>query len=351
MIREFFKSAVIWFVYFPHGALLRLIGPRCAVLYMRGLTFIYWLFTFVGAAKRIRQAMARVLPEIRPDLRVSTVLRKHLVVKHQFFTEWHLYPTPRGRRFVEQTYRNFEGREHLDAVLARGRGAIILSHHFGMFRMTTPALKAHGYDTHTLVLRGTTYAGQTYGSVAQAVTGKRESVDETSGLNVIYLRPAAAFRTMVRLLNRNGIVALASDAMTGTHFVRAPFLGGTMLFPTGPARLAAGTGAGIVPTFTMLDGLTRHRMIAHPPIYCEDKSSDVVERTVLAYVKLMEEYTRTYPWAWWTWRRLEIEKDADGRVRFEVRDAPIQDDLRSTPEVERRVPAPTALNGTHGATV
>ncbi len=332
MIREFFKSAVVWFVYFPHGAVLRLIGPRCAILYTRGLTFIYWLFTFAGAAKRIRQTMARVLPEIRPDLRVSTVLRRHLVVKHQFFTEWRLYPTSRGRRFVEQTYRDFEGREHLDAVLARGRGAIILSHHFGTFRMITPALKAHGYDTHTLVLRGTTYAGQTYGSVAQAVTDKRESVAEASGLNVIYLRPAAAVRTMVRLLNRNAIVALAGDAMTGRHFVQVPFLGGTMRFPIGPARLAAGTGAGILPTFSLLEGPMRHRLITHPPIYCEDKSSDVVERTVRAYVKIMEEYTRTYPWAWWTWRRLHVAEAAGGRFRFNVLDLPTSNGTYHAPQ-------------------
>ena len=340
MFRALFKSAFVWVVYFPQVTALRLMGPHCAILCTRALSLVYWLMTFIGAARRTRRAMARLLPEIRPDLRVGSVLHRHLVVKHQFFTEWHLYPTARGRRFVERTYGELEGREHLDAALAGGRGAIVLGHHFGMFRMALPALEGLGYKTHHHVLRGASYAGETYGSVAQAVLSKKVNVDEGSGLNVIYHRPSTAFRTMVRLLKQNAVVALACDGMTGSAFVEAPFLGGMMLFPTGPARLAASTGAAIVPMFCLLEGITRHRLIAHPPMYCEDKSPDAVERTVRAYARLTEEYTRTYPWAWWTWRRLDVAEASGGQFRFNVFDLPTRDGMYYAPQPAPRLETP-----------
>jgi hypothetical protein len=67
----------------------------------RGIAFVHWLLTFGGPGKQIHRVMSRILPEIRPALNPRTALRRHLAIKHRFFAEWHLYPSPRGRRYVE----------------------------------------------------------------------------------------------------------------------------------------------------------------------------------------------------------------------------------------------------------
>ena len=194
-----------------------------------------------------------------------------------------------------------------------------------MSRMIFPALKELGYDTYHHMVQDVTHANQTHGSIARAVLNKQMQAEKDGGLKVIYHRPGSTFRVIADLLNQNAIVGIAGDGMAGAHFVDVPYLGGTMSFPTGPARLAARTGAPIVSVFCLLEGFARHRLIVHPPIECPDDSPEAVERTVRSYAGLMEEYTRAYPWAWWTWRRLDLEKDADGRVRFVVSGPPTQD--------------------------
>ena len=135
MVRKLIKSACVWYAYYPHVAFLRAIGPRAALIVAAVQGYAHWLLTFVGAFAAPRRAMAKVLGRTNPDLSISTVLRRHLIRKHQAFAEWYAYPTKRGRRFVRQTYRRIDGHEHLDEALAKGRGAIGLVFHFGPARI------------------------------------------------------------------------------------------------------------------------------------------------------------------------------------------------------------------------
>jgi lauroyl/myristoyl acyltransferase len=201
-----------------------------------------------------------------------------------------------------------------------------------MARMIFPALRALGYDNYHHVFRGATYADQTVRWVARAVMHRKANLEQASGLNVIYHRPFTTFPTMVRLLNRNAIVAVNGDGMMGSDFVDVPYLGGTMSFPTGPARLAVHAGAPILSAYCLSEGLNRHRLIVHPPIHCSKDSPASVASTVRAYVEILEEYVRQYPWAWWTWRRLNIEEGADGKIRFVATALPTEQGLYYNPD-------------------
>ena len=92
-----------------------------------------------------------------------------------------------------------------------------------------------------------------------------------------------------------------------------------MTFPTGPARLAAKAGASIVPVYALPEGLTRHRLIVHAPILCPEDTREAVDAVVGEYVALLGEYVRRYPWAWWTWRRLEVDEMSTGQARYTAR--------------------------------
>lgn len=297
---------------------MRLLGPVWAVHITRMLGSLHWLVSLAGGQKRVRHALGLALRKINSDLPVETAMRRYLVSKHQRFIEWYLYPSARGRRFVKRAYPQLEGREYMEAAQAEGKGVILLVFHFGMAKMVWPAMKAQGFDNHHHVFRGETYAGQTIGQVSKLAVNTLARAEEASGLKVIYHRPFFTFRTMVKLLEQGETVGMNGDGMMGTDFADVPFLGGAMQLPTGPARLAAHTGAPIISVYAIPDGGTRHRLIAHPPICCEEDSVQAVQACVEDCVAVLDQYVRKYPWEWWTWRRLSVDVNQD-TIRFEAK--------------------------------
>lgn len=309
------RSFCVWYLYVPHMAFLRLIGPRAAIVLARFFAFVQWLAMLAGGDRRTRAAFRRAQPTFTCRESLAGILLNYVIQKHQRFVEWYLYPTPAGRAYVKSSYR-LEGKEHLDAALAEGKGVVVLMFHYGMGKMVFAALQELGYRNHHHVFRGMTYAKHTTGYVARKALETFVASEKASGLSIVYHRPFFAFTSMARLLRKNEIVGMNGDGMMGTEFVEVPFLNGTMPFPTGPARMAAQTGAPIVSIYALPNGWFSHRLIAHPAIRCAKDTPELVEQCVREYTGLLDEYTRRYPWAWWTWRRLEVSPGADGRPRY-----------------------------------
>jgi lauroyl/myristoyl acyltransferase len=328
------KSAALWYLYFPHLEFLRLIGPRAALILARVIAWVQWVFLMLRGGGKLGRTLRRGLAMISSDASVAATLRRYLAIKHQYFVEWNVYPTPRGRRFVARTYCSFEGHERLDGALARGHGAILLSHHFGMFRMVLPALQEAGYETSTLVLRAADYAGKVNDRVAHAVLHRKIAIETAGSLGVIFHQRGSAFGQMAAALRQNRALAIAADGMAGSQFVDVPYLGGRMALTTGPAWLSLRTRAPILPTFCWPVGLTGHRLIIYPALYCAGRSRAAVEDLVRAYAKYVDDYTRRYPWAWWSWRRVEFGPDPDGLTRVFVRELPEEKQAIYSPQQE-----------------
>jgi KDO2-lipid IV(A) lauroyltransferase len=316
MILRAIRSAAVWYLYFPHLALLRRIGPRAAVVLTRIFAYLHWAATLLGSGGRTLKAMRMAFPEAG-ELELRRMHHRHLVVKYQAFVEWHLFGTQRGRKFVAQTYHlDDEGRSRLDGALAKGHGVVALVFHYGLPKMTWAALDSIGHVTYQHLFRGTNYAGATFPWVARAALEAQARSDKQSGLGVIYQRPNLTYVLLVRQLKKNSIIGMAADGMMGNEFVTVPFLGGTMEFPTGPARVAASTGADIVPFFVLPDGLWGHRIFVEPSIPVPDASLSTIETCVRAYGGVLDKYVRLYPWAWWTWRRLQWTRRGDGSIHY-----------------------------------
>jgi lauroyl/myristoyl acyltransferase len=321
-------------------------GPRPALLFTRLFANLHWLLTLVGYEASTRRAMRHAFPEMSSG-EVSRQLRKHLIVKYQNFVEWHLYSTPRGKRFVAQTYRlPEEAKRRIEEVRAKGRGVVALVFHYGFSKMTWPAFHAAGYDTYQHLFRGATYAGSTFPWVAKAALDAQTRSDKDSGLGVIYQRPNLTYVVLVRHLRRNEIIGMAADGMMGTEFVDAPFLDGTMPYPTGAARAASQTGTDIVPIFVLPKGLFGHEIFVEASIPAPTSSPDSVATCVKAYVAVLDKYVRLYPWAWWTWRRLEWTRQSDGSTQYVARALQAEegmwhDSMGTQPERKAKQPAST----------
>ncbi|MDE0035397.1 MAG: lysophospholipid acyltransferase family protein [Deltaproteobacteria bacterium] len=184
------------------------------------------------------------------------------------------------------------GEEHLRAALARKKGVIALSAHFGSFTMIGPRLVAAGHDFSVVIKlpRERRFAALQNAYFARA------------GVNVIPARPSrAAAVQMITALRRNGIVLLIPDEFK-TRGVEVSFLGRRAPAPKGPVTIAQRTGASVVPIFMVRDESDRLTLQVEPEVrfvQTEDREADLRANAQL-FAGEIERMVRRHPdhWSW-----------------------------------------------------
>ncbi len=184
----------------------------------------------------------------------------------------------------------FEGREHIDKVLAQGRGAIILTAHFGNWELLGASILAHGYT-----IRGITRQLRSR-RLDAIVSSYREKVG-WQGID-----RDRAVREVLRCLNRNELIAILADVDTRTRGIFVDFFGRPAYTPYGPVAFALKTGAAILPTFIVRQPDDSHRAIVEAPLPLQQgggREEDLLVNTQ-RFTKIIESYIRRYPeqWIW-----------------------------------------------------
>ena len=164
-------------------------------------------------------------------------------------------------------YMQIEGREHLDRALAPGRGVVLVYPHCGNIMLMIAALAHAGYAYSQFAARGLAPEDvaqahpQTFGHNRwrQAVREVREA-DEDRVLAEYVTHP----RGLVRALARGGIVGIAFDGRLGSRFEAVTLLGRQALLSTGPWKLAARSGAALIPAFNLCPPDGPNRLILGP---------------------------------------------------------------------------------------
>lgn len=187
----------------------------------------------------------------------------------------------------------------LTGALAEGRGAIIVTYHFGLFEAGGAWLArehdgvAVGRDVGTL-------------DAAQILVDTRRAL----GLTTIERGDA---RAIVRALRDGRPVAIVADHdVQDVNGVFVPFFGQLAHTPVGPAALAVRTGAPIVPVVNLWDGRTRYVArfldVLRPR---EDLSRDEATfELTYRFTKLGEEAIREHPDHWiWLHKRWETRPE------------------------------------------
>jgi KDO2-lipid IV(A) lauroyltransferase len=180
-----------------------------------------------------------------------------------------------------------EGREHLDASLARGRGAIMAVPHMGSWDIAGSYAGAIGY-------RVSAVAERFPGSLNDAVVQTRQRF----GLDVIMLGRAAV-RRITGALRANHVVALLCDLEQGPG-VDVRFFGRRAIVPGGPAALALKTGAVLMPANQFLTSPGRHRIHLDAPLLIGE--GDTKERLMQRVVDRFEDFIRERPDQWYAFR-------------------------------------------------
>jgi KDO2-lipid IV(A) lauroyltransferase len=193
------------------------------------------------------------------------------------------------RSFVE-----FRGLEHLDRALERGKGAIILSPHFGNWELLGISFQLIGYTMNFLV-------GEQHN---KAVDNLMNDLRRSSGVTII--PKGYAIRGVIQALRRNELLGLLADQDARGRGCFVEFFGRPASTPRGPASFALKTGALIIPSFIIRKTGGRHVLVLEEPIEAlptDDREADVHKYTQ-AHVSVLERYVRMYPDHWfWPHRR------------------------------------------------
>ena len=211
-----------------------------------------------GGARQLRKNLSRVVgpqtSEVRLDALVGAALRSYA----RYWLETFRLPKMDPHEVVERTTVHTSGREHLDAALERGKGAVLALPHSGNWDVAGLWLVAHSGPFVTVAERLHPE------SLFERFVAHREGL----GFEVLPLgrHDPSPMGTLARRLRENKVAALVADRDLSRNGVPVRFFGEPTRMPGGPAMLAATTGAALIPISLWFtdDGGWGQRI--HPPL-------------------------------------------------------------------------------------
>ncbi|PND58256.1 phosphatidylinositol mannoside acyltransferase [Mycobacterium sp. ENV421] len=197
-----------------------------------------WYAAQGGGPEQLRKNLARVIgatPAEVPD----SLVRASLASYARYWREAFRLPTMDHKALGAQIDKAVTGKQHLEAALAAGRGAVLALPHSGNWDMAGVWL---------------VQANGTFTTVAERL--KPESLykrfldyRESLGFEVLPLtggeRPA--YEVLVERLNDNRVVCLMAERDLSRSGVPVDLLGEATRMPAGSAKLAVETGAALLP--------------------------------------------------------------------------------------------------------
>ncbi len=228
--------------------------------------------------------------EHRRILRASCRNLGRMAVEFCHLPDLHSDDVHQHLSFADEAY----WRARLDA--ARNTGAIILTAHFGNWELFA---YAHGLLGHPVTLIHRPMRNPLIDTIIDPIRGRAGTRS---------LAKKAAAREAIRVLRRHELLVVPSDQnQTHAYGVFVNLFGKLACTTAGAARLAAITGAPIVPAFLVREGESaRHRVELLPDIelvHSDDAEADEVTNTQRCSDAIAE-MIRRYPEQWiWFHRR------------------------------------------------
>ncbi|MEE9554879.1 MAG: lysophospholipid acyltransferase family protein [candidate division Zixibacteria bacterium] len=186
-----------------------------------------------------------------------------------------------------------EGEENLKSALEGGRGAVLITGHFGSWELMGAMLAERGWPIDYLV-------GEQHNLLVNDLMNSHRTM---FGIGLIELGVAA--KGVFKAVRKGRMVAMLSDQDAGSDGIIVRFLGRPASTPKGPAAFALKTGAPQICGFIVRSG-EGQKVILEKDLGFKpsgDKEKDIRNLTQ-AYTSLLEKYIIDYPDHWfWPHRR------------------------------------------------
>ncbi len=260
-----------------------------------------WLSARIGLAAYRRSGEAQ--SALRTNLQLVTRLdgaaldalcAENVANFSRMLADYFLCAGPDAASQAARLQRGRGGEEHLSAALARGRGAIVVTGHLGLWELGGLMLARHGLPLTVITLE----------EPSSGLTRWREACRRQLGIKTITVGPGHpfAFVEMIQTLRRNEFLAMLVDrpyAGTGTP---VHFFGHETRFSAAPALLHQHTGAAVLPAFVLQDGRGGYRTVAEPLIPMSDgKGPAALAANTQRIAEVFEAIIRRHPEQWFNY--------------------------------------------------
>src|ERR1700688_4994085 len=244
-----------------------------------------WFWLSAGQRRAALENYAAALGRDAPDREVSRVARRAFQNYGRMLTDFLLMGSLTPEELMQRV--TIDGLEHVDAALAKGRGAIMAVPHMGSWDMAGSYAGALGYPLAAVAERFP-------GSLNDAVVRTRQRF----GLSVIALGRSAV-RGITQALQANTVVAPLCDLEQGPG-VTVRFFGRRAVVPGGPAAIALKTGAALMPACQYATSPGRHHVHLDAPLTWApgETKEGLMQRVVTRF----EDFIRERPDQWYAFR-------------------------------------------------
>lgn len=188
---------------------------------------------------------------------------------------------------------NHEGVEHIEQIVADGKGGILVSAHLGNWEAAGHMLKRVEAPINILMYDG---EGEQIKAYMEQFEGKRS-------FNIIYVREDLShIYEISAALARNELVCLHADRYRpGNRLMQHAFLGEEANFPAGPFILASKLKAPVCFVFAFKESNFHYHYYAFPARTYEGRGTTGAQQMLDDYVQIVEEKLKQYPEQWFNY--------------------------------------------------
>ena len=275
--------------------LARSLSAAARVLPMRAALLLGARLGDVARVIGIRRRVALANLELAFPER-SAGERSSVLVAHYRDVGMMLCEAARGAATVHaregEVIAHSRGLEHLEAAKRAGRGAIVLTAHYGDFGLLGGWL-------------GRLNALMMFGKALQNPAVEALLVRTCEGAGIQRIVAGSGLRHLVAGLRKNHWAMMLADQDAGSGGVFVPFMGRMCSTTPGPAQISLRTGAPIIMAFITRREDGRNEVDVLPPLHLERPDApDAVERLTAIHTAVLERWVRLHPHMWfWLHRR------------------------------------------------
>jgi len=245
----------------------------------------------------VRDALVDNLRAVFPHETDAQLRRRAFRTCHTYTDDWmdFMRSLSWSREKVLDRF-SYERADRLTDALALGKGAILVTGHYGNWEAGSVLMKALGVPLTVVAMP----------EPDPTVNWLRHRVRQEVGADTIEVRQSLDTPLQIRRrLNEGRTVAMLIDRHVGRDRVPVTMFGRQTHFLSAPVMLAQLTGAPLVPMFLVREGRGRFRATPHDPITVDRSGNreQVAQRAAQHIATLLEAQIQARPECWYQFYR------------------------------------------------